>query len=251
MDLGLFNRCFLITAASSGLGFAAAEQLVAERANVVLVARTEQKLSEAADKLGQDSAAFLVADLADENTAEAAVQLAKQRFGRLDGAFVSVGGPPKGAVLENTDAQWQDAFNSVFLSALRVARAVVAENKAARLGFVLSTSSKTPLPSMAISNGLRPGLGVLVKQLADEIGPDGGRAFGILPGSISTERMIYLNQQTPDPAATKAAAEAQIPLRRYGEPEELGKVAAFLLSDAASYVTGCLIPVDGGVMRAL
>ena len=124
-----------------------------------------------------------------------------------------------------------------------LARAVLVANKAARLGFVLSTSARSPLAEMAISNGLRPGLGMLVKQLADEIGPDGGRTFGLLPGSIATQRLLEL--------AKDAGAEAQIPLRRFGRPEEVGRVAAFLLSDAASYLTGCLVPVDGGVGRAL
>ena len=104
---------------------------------------------------------------------------------------------------------------------------------------------------MAVSNGLRPGLGMLVKQLADEIGPHGGRAFGLMPGSIGTQRLLDIHQAADNPAAARKAALVNIPLRRFGEPAEFGQVAAFLLSDAASYVTGCVIPVDGGVLRAL
>lgn len=248
MDLGLEQKVFLVTAASSGLGLATARELVAEGARVVLVARRAEVLDELSDELG---AATLAGDLADQELAERAVRLALDRFGRLDGAFVSVGGPPKGGVLDNTDEQWNAAFGSVFLPALRVARALFAENPAGRLGLVLSSSARSPLPSMAISNGLRPGLAMLVKQLADEVGPDGGRAFALLPGSIATDRMGFLLGQAPDPQAARKATEAGIPLRRMGDPAEFGKVAAFLLSEAASYVSGCLVPVDGGALRAL
>lgn len=247
MELHLTDKVFVVTAASAGLGRATAEQVVAEGARVVLVARREERLAEAVAALGPDRAAPLVADLAEPDAAQRAVALAIERFGRLDGAFVSVGGPPRGGVLDNSDEQWRDAFDSVFLAALRVARAVVAAASGpVVLGFVLSTSARTPLPTMAISNGLRPGLAMLVSQLADELGPGGSRVFGVLPGSIRTDRIRSLYAATPDPAATEAQAAAEIPLRRIGEAEEFGRVAAFLLSPAASYVTGCVIPVDGG-----
>ena len=116
---------------------------------------------------------------------------------------------------------------------------------------MLSTSVKVPIPSLAISNGLRPGLAMLIKQLADELGPDGSRVFGLMPGTVSTERIRVLHGQGADPAAARAAAESRIPLRRIGEPAEFGRVAAFLLSPAASYVTGSVIAVDGGALRAL
>ncbi len=248
MDLGLEGKVFLVTAASSGLGLATAHELVGEGAKVVLVARRTEVLEQLADELG---AAVLAGDLADADLPQRAVDLAVGHYGRIDGAFVSVGGPPKGTVLDTTDEQWADAFGSVFMPAVRVARALFAANPQGRVGLVLSSSAKSPLAQMAPSNGLRPGLAMLVKQLADEVGPQGGRAFGVLPGSIGTDRMTYLLGQAPDPAAAKAATEAGIPLRRMGDPAEFGRVAAFLLSDAASYVTGCLVPVDGGAMRAL
>lgn len=250
MDLGLFEKVFVVTAASSGLGLATAEALVDEGARAVLVARREEVLHELQSQFG-DRVRTLAGDLADPMLPTRACALASKTWGRLDGALVSVGGPPKGHVLDNSDQQWRDAFDNVFLPALRVARAVVEVNPAPRLGFVLSTSSRVPLPQMAISNGLRPGLAMLVKQLADEIGPDGGRAFGLMPGAIGTQRMGDLFDQSPDPEAARAAAEASIPLRRMGRPEEFGRAAAFLLSDAASYLTGCLVPVDGGSMRTV
>lgn len=252
MDLHLGERSFVVTAASSGLGRATAEALVAEGARVVLVARRAHVLDEVVAALGSDRAAALPADLGDPDTASRAAGLALERFGRLDGALISVGGPPRGTVLDTPDAVWTEAFTSVFLAALRTARAVVSSaSGAVSLAFVLSTSVKAPLAQMSVSNGLRPGLGMLVKQLADEIGPDGSRAVGLLPGSIATDRMDFLYAQSPDPAATRRGAEATIPLRRLGEPAEFGRVAAFALSPVASYLTGCLVPVDGGAMRAL
>ena len=252
MELGLTDRVFVVTAASAGLGRATADQLVAEGAKVVLVARRAEVLDDAVADLGSSHAVALAGDLSEATTATRAAELAIRAFGRLDGALISVGGPPKGGVLENTDEQWRDAFESVFLAGLRAARAVVAAATGpVALAVVLSSSAKTPLPTMAISNGLRPGLGVLIKQLADELGPSGGRVVGLLPGTISTERIGYLHGLSPDPAATRAAAEREIPLRRLGEPAEFARVATFLLSPAASYVTGSLIPVDGGVLRAL
>jgi 3-oxoacyl-[acyl-carrier protein] reductase len=253
MDLGLRDRAFLVTAASTGLGRATAEQLVAEGARVVLVARRADVLAEAVSRMGQDRAVALTADLTDAGTAETACALALEAFGRLDGALVSVGGPPAGSVLDTSEEQWRSAFESVFLAALRVSGAVVRHGTANDLcvAWVLSTSVKTPVPGLATSNGLRPGLGMLVKQLADELSPQGTRVIGLMPGAIETERAQYLNSLKEDPAAARASAEAAIPLRRYGQPEEFGRVAAFVLSPAASYLTGSVIPVDGGAQRGL
>lgn len=252
MDLRLEGRVFVVTAASAGLGRATADRLVAEGARVVLVARRAEVLAELVAGYGADRAVGLAADLAAADTAERAARRAIDDFGRLDGAMISVGGPPKGAVLENTDGQWRDGFESVFLAGLRVARAVVAAATGpVALAWVLSSSVKSPLPSMAISNGLRPGLAMLIKQLADELGPRGGRVVGLMPGLIATERIRWLHSQAADPEAARAEAAATIPLRRIGDPEEFGRVAAFVLSPAASYLSGCVIPVDGGAMRAL
>ena len=253
MDLGLVDRVFVVTAASSGLGRATAAQLVSEGARVVLVARRHRVLTEVVRELGDERAVALAADLADPGTAEAASRQALHTFGRLDGALVSVGGPPAGTAAGTTEEQWRDALESVFLAGLRVTSAVVEHGTAPDLAFawVLSTSVKSPIPGLAASNGLRPGLGMLVKQLADEWGPSGTRIVGLMPGRVDTERTQHLDSLAPDPSASRATSEASIPLRRYGDPAEFARVAAFVLSPAASYLTGCVIPVDGGAMRSL
>jgi 3-oxoacyl-[acyl-carrier protein] reductase len=140
----------------------------------------------------------------------------------------------------------------VFLGAVRLAREVGAALPAGgSLGLVLSSSVRAPLPEMAISNGLRPGLAGLAKTLADELGPRGVRVNGLLPGRIATDRSLELDAASGDPEGARRRSESAIPLRRYGEPAEFGRVAAFVLSPAASYVTGTMIAVDGGMMRAL
>ncbi|HEY0237497.1 MAG TPA: SDR family oxidoreductase [Friedmanniella sp.] len=253
MDLHLRDRVFVVTAASGGLGRATAEQLVAEGARVVLVARRTDVLAEAVAELGPDRAVAVTADLADPATGELACLVARHAYGRLDGALVSVGGPPPGTALGTTDEQWTTAFDRVFLAALRVTRAVVSHATApdVAVAWVLSTSVRSPVGGLATSNGLRPGLGMLVKQLADELGPSGGRVVGLMPGRVETERVRQLDAGDADPEAARAAREASIPLRRYGTPDEFGRVAAFLLSPAASYLTGCVVPVEGGALRSL
>ncbi len=253
MDLGLKNRAFVVTAASGGLGRATAQQLVAEGASVVLVARRAEGLADAVAERGEEQATSVTADLADPATADRICSQALDSFGRLDGAFISVGGPPAGTAIETTEEQWQDAFDSVFLAGLRVNNAVVRHGTAGDLAiaWVLSGSVKQPIAGLATSNGLRPGLAMLIKQLADELGPNGTRVLGLMPGRIETERVRHLDLLAEDPAANRRNSEKEIALRRYGQPDEFARVAAFLLSPAASYLTGSVIPVEGGSLRSL
>ncbi|MFC1413643.1 SDR family oxidoreductase [Streptacidiphilus sp. N1-12] len=253
MDLGLDGRVYAVTAASRGLGFAAAAELVADGARVVLTARSQASVDQAVRRLGGPERAFgLVADNAAADTGERLVEAARQRFGRVDGVLVSAGGPPAGSVLDATDEQWTGAFDSVFLGAIRIARAFAAVlGEQGSIGFVLSGSVREPIGGLAISNGLRPGLAMAAKTLANELGPRGVRVFGLLPARVDTERVQHLDGLAADPAAERARAEAAIPLRRYGRPEEFGRVAAFLLSPAASYLTGVMVPVDGGALHGI
>lgn len=251
MDLELTDRVYVVTGGARGLGRATADALVEEGARVVLSGRNEETLAAAQQVLG-DAAETVVADNADPATPDRLIRAALDRWGRLDGALVSVGGPPNGSVVTTTDEQWTAAFESIFLGAVRVGREIgKALPHGGSLAFVLSSSVRAPLADMAISNGLRPGLAMVAKTLADELGPAGVRVNGLLPGRVATDRVAELDAATGDPEAAHAAGVATIPLRRYGEPEEFGRVAAFVLSPAASFVSGVMLPVDGGMLRAL
>ncbi|GAB2956024.1 SDR family oxidoreductase [Micromonospora polyrhachis] len=253
MDLGLADRVYVLTGASRGLGYATAECLVADGARVVLSARDGDRVAAAVERLGNPRQAVgVAADLADPAAPGRLVEAAREHFGRLDGALVSVGGPPPGTAATATDAQWRDSFETVFLGTVRTARTVAAElPDGGAIGLVLSTSVRSPIAGLGISNGLRPGLAGVAKDMADEYGPRGVRVFGLLPGRIMTDRNRELFAATGDPARAQAEVELAIPLRRLGEPAEFGRVAAFALSPAAGYLTGVTIPVDGGALRSL
>ncbi|MGW6899232.1 SDR family oxidoreductase [Streptomyces sp. NBC_01727] len=247
MDLELKDRVYIVTGATRGLGNATARELVADGAKVIITGRDEKRVEAAAAELGPD-AVGLAADNAEPAAARRLVDAAHERFGRLDGILISVGGPAPGFVADNTDEQWQSAFDSVFLGAVRLARtAAAALGEGGVIGFVLSGSVHEPIAGLTISNGLRPGLAGFAKSLADELGPRGIRVVGVLPARIDTDRVRELDALSGDAEASRAAAEARIPLRRYGTPQEFGRTAAFLLSPAASYLTGIMVPVDGGV----
>jgi 3-oxoacyl-[acyl-carrier protein] reductase len=239
MDLGLTDRVYLVTGGSRGLGRATAEALVADGARVVVSGRSPESVDAAVEALGT-RAIGVAADNADPATPGRLVRAARDAWGRLDGALVSVGGPPLGGVLEITDEQWSTAFDAVFLGAVRLARVLAGElGEGGSIAFVLSVSVRSPLPDLAVSNGLRPGLAMVAKTLADELAPRGVRVNGLLPGAIRTERLAELGAPPPEPVG------------RYGEPEEFGRAAAFLLSPAASFVSWAMLPVDGGALRAL
>ena len=270
MDLGLRDRAYLVTGGSRGLGFAAARALVADGARVLLSAPHESTAAAAADRLTRGAApgaaAWAVADNADPATPGRLIAAARDRFGRLDGALISVGGSPGGTAADTGDDAWRAAFESVFLGAVRLARVLAADLGGERqdgaaaapltgtggsIAFILAASVRAPLPGLAISNGLFPGLAGVVKTLADEHGPSGIRVNGLLPVRIATDRVRELDALLGDPDEVRARVSRSIPLRRYGEPAEFGLAAAFVLSPAASYITGAMIPIDGGAIPSI
>jgi 3-oxoacyl-[acyl-carrier protein] reductase len=224
--------------------------LAAEGCRLVISSRDEAAVSMAGKELGDDSRVVPVAaDNADARTPEMLVERAFDAFGRLDGALLSSGGPTAGPASTYRDDEWRVAFENVFLAAVRGARVIGgALQHGGAVGLVLSMSVKTPVDGLVASNALRPGLAMFTKTLADELGPAGVRVLGLSPGWINTDRTIELDRPNPEGRQRK---EGMIPLRRYGTPEEFGRVAAFCLSPAASYLTGSVVMVDGGISRSL
>lgn len=261
MALQLDDRVYLVTGGSRGLGFATAKFLVDNGAKVVLGSRDSEVLSRAvADLGGHDHAVGLVCDLADPSAAELLPAAAIARFGQLDGALISTGGPAPGGIMAVEEDQWRAAFETVVIGAIRVAKSAATtmeSNPVQRSGeggsivMVLSTSVRTPLPNLAISNALRPGLAAAVKDLADALGPQGIRVNGIMPGRIATDRIFALDARDGSPERTRIRNEAAIPLGRYGEPDEFAAMAGVLLSPLSSYVTGSVMCVDGGATRVI
>jgi 3-oxoacyl-[acyl-carrier protein] reductase len=245
------DHVYVVTGGTRGLGFATARLLATRGARVVVSGRSADNVAAAVEALGT-SARGLAADSSASDSAQRLVDLAQAEFGRLDGALISVGGPPTGTVMGTSDDVWTSAFESVFVGSLRTARTVArALEGPGSIAFVLSSSVRAPLANLAVSNGLRPGLAMAAKTLADELGPRGIRVNGLLPGRIGTERVAELDQDTGDAAGARERAIATIPLGRYGEPTEFAEAAVFLLSPASSFVTGVMLPVDGGMLRAL
>lgn len=252
MDLGLRDHVYVITGGSRGLGLATAQALVTDGARVVISARSEDGVAAAVAGLGAANAVGLAADNSSPDAPQRLIAAATEAFGHLDGVLISVGGPPGGSVAEITDEQWRASFESVFLGAVRMAVAFgAALGDGGSIVFVLSTSVRAPLPSLAISNGLRPGLAGVAKSLADDLGPQGIRVNALMPGRVATGRVIEIDTRIGDPEKVRAELSQRIPLRRYAEPDEFGKAAAFLLSPAAGYISGAMIPVDGGALRGI
>ncbi len=255
MDLHLENKAFVVGGASSGLGRAVAEQLVAEGARVLLVARNEEALQKAAQELGEQ-AHPCPADVSQISGVDKVAAVAVERFGSLDGVLINAGGPPFGPALELADEQWLDAFRLLIGGPVRLLRTLVPQmNDGASVLFITSTSVREPIKGLDSSNVLRPGVAALVKCLAKELGPR-IRVNSMAPGRIDTDRSRSLDEARATEFGISTEEQRQnvgqgIPLGRYGEPEELGRAAAFLLSPAASYITGISLQVDGGLVSAV
>ena len=254
MDLGLEGARALVGGGSGGLGGAIGAALRAEGARVALIGRAGAKLDDAAGRL---DALAVPADLATPDGPADAVDATVTAFGGLDLLVVNSGGPPPGQFDELDEAAWTAAIDGTLWSAIRLLRAALPQLREGRdpaVLVILSSSAREPIPGLTTSNLIRPGLAGLIKSLTGEIAPI--RINGLAPGRIATDRIAQID--TAAATRTGLAKEeierqtiARIPLGRYGDPMELGRVAAFLLSPPASYVTGAIVPIDGGMIKAL
>jgi len=261
VDLALKGRVAMVAGASRGLGFAVARALAAEGARLSIGARHEASIADAGRRLTTETGAEVLAVDVDLRSADAIQRwhaATVERFGGIDALFANTGGPPAGPALSFDDAAWQEAFTLLVLSTVRLVR-LVAPTMRARGGgaIVLSTSTavREPVPNLALSNVVRSSVAALSRTLANELAPDRIRVNQLLPGRIETDRIRELDvgrsELTGQPVDdVRRAWEKAIPLGRYGRPDEYGSAAAFLLSDAARYITGASLVVDGGMTRA-
>ncbi|WP_435126517.1 SDR family oxidoreductase [Halobaculum sp. D14] len=260
MDLGFDGETALVTASSSGLGFAAAEALASEGANVVICGRTRDRLDAAADALAVEpgDVAAVQADLTDRGDVEALVEATVEEFGGIDHVVTSAGGVPPGTFDELTDDQWYGSFDTLVMSVvwtLRAAHPYLADSDAGTVTCITSTSVREAIDGLVLSNAVRRAVIGVVKTISREWAPS-VRANAVLPGSHETARIEELIEDSIERGEFDSYEEgleswaADVPLGRVGDPQELGDVVAFLASDRASYVNGAALPVDGGGLQS-
>jgi 3-oxoacyl-[acyl-carrier protein] reductase len=262
MDLGLKGRVALVAAASRGLGRAVAEELAAEGASLVLCARGAKALEETREHIVASSGASVLALTADVSVPDEiarVVAAAREQFGRIDILVTNAGGPPAGRIETLSREQWEAAARLTLFSAIELAQQVLPGMKERQWGRILNITSisvKQPVENLVLSNSLRAGVTGFARTLANEVAAFGITVNNILPGYTRTERVQELAGMMAEKEGITAEEftarwEREIPMKRLGEPREFAALAAFLVSERASYITGTSIQVDGGWIRSL
>jgi 3-oxoacyl-[acyl-carrier protein] reductase len=246
MTLPLAGRTAIVCGASSGMGLAIARRLAEDDANVVMFARRAELLEREAGPIG---GVPIAGDVRDASDRRRLVDTTVERFGGIDILVNNSGGPPRGRALEMGVDDLREAVELLLVSAVELTLLCVPHLRRSGHGRVINVESSTvrePTPALVLSNAVRPGVAGWMKTLAGEVGPDGVTVNTLAPGRIDTERLREVYPDGPSEEDLKS-----IPLRRLGQPREVAEVAAFLASDAGAYVTGAVIPVDGGLTRGL
>ncbi len=262
MDLGLKGKIALVAAASRGLGRAVAEELAAEGCALVLCSRSEEAIKRTAKEIEQVAGAEVLAvacDVANADEVARLVQSGAERFGRIDILVSNAGGPPAGKFESLSQEQWEAATRLTLFSAIELARHVLPGMKERGWGRILNITSiavKQPVENLILSNSLRAAVTGFARTLANEVATFGVTVNNIVPGYTRTERVEELSRMMAEkegitPEDFVARWEKEIPMRRLGTPGEFAALAAFLVSERASYITGTSVPVDGGWIRAL
>jgi 3-oxoacyl-[acyl-carrier protein] reductase len=262
MDLGLDGKVAFVAAASRGLGRAVAEELAAERTSLVLCARNSEMLNQVSEQIAQTSGVDVLPVVADVSNAEdvaRAVQAGLEKFGQIDILVTNAGGPPPGRFENLTHEMWENATRLTLNSVLDLTRAVLPGMKERRWGRILNITSiavKQPVDNLMLSNSLRAAVTGFARTLANEVAVYGITVNNILPGYTRTERVEELARAAAEREGISvgeafAKWENEIPMKRLGEPREFAALAAFLVSERASYITGSSIAVDGGWIRSL
>lgn len=259
MDLGLQDKTALVAASSKGLGYGVAKALAANGAKVSLCSRSADAVAAAAQTLADDYGVETLAsacDLRRPADIQAWIDKTVVAWGQIDCLLVNAGGPPAKMFKELSDSDWQAAFELTLMSSVRMIRMALPHmTGGGSILTVTSSSIKEPIPRLGLSTVMRAGVAGLVKTLADELAGDGIRVNNLVPGRIDTDRVAQLDANTSDKLGisieeVKRRSLAAIPLGRYGHIDDFGSAGAFLLSPAASYITGATLRVDGGAMRS-
>jgi 3-oxoacyl-[acyl-carrier protein] reductase len=262
MDLQIEGKVFMVAASSKGLGYGIAKELAQNGAIVCIASRTKDNIEIAAEKLRKETGATIHAsifDAADSNSVSDWIKSVESSFERIDGLVVNAGGPPPGNFDDFSDEDWENAFNLTLMSAVRLIRGILPMMRKGSGGSILTVTSmsvKEPVNRLLLSNVFRSGVTSLVKSLSNELAPGNIRINNLLPGRIDTDRVKSLDQSNAEKSGISVAEiknrnEATIPLGRYGNIDEFGKAGAFLLSPAASYITGVSLAVDGGIIKSV